>query len=54
MAGGIGRVRRDRVEEYLDARRRRWGCELAPLPDNLELTAADAAINRRAKLPVTA
>ena len=54
MAGGIGRVRRDRLGDYLDARRRRYGCELAPLPDNLELTAADTAINRRAKLPVTA
>ena len=54
MAGGIGRVRRDHVDDYLPARRRRFGCERVPLPDNLVLAAADDAINRRAKLPVMA
>ncbi len=51
MAGGVGRRRRDRAADYLPLRRRRFGCELAPLPDNLPLSQADEAINRRAKLP---
>jgi radical SAM superfamily enzyme YgiQ (UPF0313 family) len=52
MAGGYGRVRRDRVDDYLPLRRRRFGLELATLPANLPLSSADEAINRRAKLPV--
>jgi hypothetical protein len=50
MAGGVARVRLDRVTDYLDLRRRRFGVELAPLPSSLELSAADQEINRRAKL----
>jgi hypothetical protein len=52
MAGGTGRVRRDREAEYLPLRRRTFGFDRAPLPSNLTLSAADEAINRRAKLPV--
>jgi radical SAM superfamily enzyme YgiQ (UPF0313 family) len=52
MAGGILPVRRDHVEEYLPLRRRVYGLELASLPRNLALTAADEEINRQAKLPV--
>lgn len=51
MAGGIGRRRRDRAEDYADLRRRTWGFDLAPLPDNLALSAADDELNRHAKLP---
>ena len=52
MGGGIGRVRRDREADYLPLRRSTFGFDRAPLPANLPLSAADAAINRRAKLPV--
>lgn len=51
MAGGIGRVRRDRAADYAELRRRTWGFELAPLPANLALSGADEALNRQAKLP---
>jgi radical SAM superfamily enzyme YgiQ (UPF0313 family) len=50
MAGGNGRVRRDRVDDYLPLRRRLFGLERVPLPRSLALTAADQEINRRAKL----
>jgi hypothetical protein len=52
MAGGVGRVRRDRVEDYLPLRRRTFGFDLAQLPENLPLSPADEALNRRARLPV--
>ncbi|HSL84047.1 MAG TPA: radical SAM protein, partial [Thermoanaerobaculia bacterium] len=52
MAGGIGRVRRDGVADYAHLRRRTWGFDLAPLPDNLALSPADEELNRRAKLRV--
>jgi radical SAM superfamily enzyme YgiQ (UPF0313 family) len=52
MAGGIRRLRRDRAADYLPLRRRLYGFDLAPLPENLPLSAADEASNRRAKLPV--
>ncbi len=51
MAGGILRVRRDRAADYAGLRRARFGCDLAPLPRSLALSAADDALNRRAKLP---
>jgi hypothetical protein len=52
MAGGSLRVRRDRLTDYLPRRRRVYGFELAPLPPNLPLAAADEELNRRAKLPL--
>jgi radical SAM superfamily enzyme YgiQ (UPF0313 family) len=52
MAGGSFPVRRDRVQDYLPLRRRRFGLELASLPRNLALSPADEEINQRAKLPV--
>jgi pyruvate-formate lyase-activating enzyme len=50
MSGGIGRVRRDSVADYIAFRRSRYGIDLAPLPANLELSAPDAEMNRRVKL----
>jgi hypothetical protein len=50
MSGGIGRVRRDHVDDHLPLRRRYFGLDRVPLPRSLALTAADQAINRRAKL----
>ena len=52
MAGGVGRVRRDRAADYAALRRARFDCDLAPLPRSLSLSAADEALNRRAKLPI--
>jgi radical SAM superfamily enzyme YgiQ (UPF0313 family) len=52
MAGGTFRVRLDHVRDYRALRRRAWGLDLAPLPDNLALSAADEGLNRRAKLAV--
>jgi radical SAM superfamily enzyme YgiQ (UPF0313 family) len=52
MAGGVVRVRRDRASDYAALRRARFGYDLAPLPRSLALSAADEALNRRAKLPI--
>jgi hypothetical protein len=52
MAGGIGRVHRDHAADYAALRRARFGYDLAPLPRSLTLSAADDALNRRAKLPI--
>jgi radical SAM superfamily enzyme YgiQ (UPF0313 family) len=45
MSGGIGLVQQDHVSRYLELRRERFGCELVPLPDSLELSTSDAAFN---------
>jgi hypothetical protein len=45
MAGGIGRVRKDRAADYSELRRRTFGIDRAP-----PLSRADEEINRRAKL----
>ena len=50
MAGGIGRVRKDRAGDYSELRRRTFGIDRAPLPSSLPLSKADEEINRRAKL----
>ncbi len=41
MSGGVMRVRRDGVDDYLALRRHTFGCELAPLPRSLALPAAE-------------
>lgn len=41
MSGGFGKTKVDHVDEYLNLRRRMYGFELAPLPENLELPEAD-------------
>jgi radical SAM family protein len=46
MSGGVGHVKRDQVSDYLSLRRRRYGFDLLPLPQSLELSAADAQFNR--------
>jgi radical SAM superfamily enzyme YgiQ (UPF0313 family) len=55
MSGGIGRVRRDHLKDYLPKdylplRRARYGFDLVPLPRNLELSERDAEMNRRVKI----
>lgn len=54
MSGGIGIRKIDHVREYLPYRRKFFGDVLmgdfVPLPDNLELSAADEEINRKVNL----
>jgi radical SAM superfamily enzyme YgiQ (UPF0313 family) len=50
--GGLGVRCVDHVESHLPLRRRFYGFELAPLPQNLELSEYDRQLNARAKLPV--
>ena len=57
MSGGVMRVWRDRVDDYLSLRKEVFGFELVPLPRSLQLSAADSLLNRviipnvRASLP---
>jgi len=48
MSGGVDRVRLDYASDYASLRRNAYGFDLAPLPENLELSELDEAINRRA------
>jgi radical SAM superfamily enzyme YgiQ (UPF0313 family) len=42
MSGGIGRVFRDRAEDYRSLRKNRFGFDLVPLPASLRLSPEDA------------
>lgn len=46
MAGGVARVRRDHVGDYMPLRRKTYGFELAPLPRSLTLSEAESQWNR--------
>ena len=50
MAGGVGRVRLDRAEDYLALRRRFFERDLASIPRSLALSAEDERLNREARL----
>jgi hypothetical protein len=50
MSGGVGRVRIDSAIDYRELRKKQYGMELIPLPKSLELSKADADLNRRVKL----
>ncbi len=50
FSAGVRRRCVDHVDDYIDRRRERFGFDLAPLPRNLELSAHDEELNRRAKL----
>jgi hypothetical protein len=50
MAGGVGRVRLDRADDYRGLRRRVFGLDLATVPRSLALSAEDEALNRTARL----
>lgn len=52
MSGGVSRVRIDSMKDYSEFRREQFGIELAPLPKSLELSKADAELNRRVKLAI--
>jgi len=51
-AGGLGRASVDALDQYLDYRIRQFDYELVPLPDSLQLSPIDEALNRKAKLAV--
>jgi radical SAM superfamily enzyme YgiQ (UPF0313 family) len=50
MAGGVSRVRLDSAADYRELRLKQFDIDLAPLPKSLELSKADAELNRRVKL----
>lgn len=52
MSGGVWCVRRDSASDYRELRKRRFGVDLVPLPQSLELSEADAALNRRVKIAI--
>ncbi|MHB8743520.1 MAG: B12-binding domain-containing radical SAM protein [Sulfuricaulis sp.] len=56
MSGGVDRVRVDSASDYATLRRATYDIDLAPLPDNLMLSAYDENLNRladwRVKRPV--
>ena len=47
MSGGIKRVRLDGVDDYLSLRREAFGVELTPLPQSLQLPAAEIPLATR-------
>ena len=49
MSGGIGRVVVDSVSAYQELREKQFGFAQAPLPKSLQLSKADAELNRRVK-----
>ncbi|MFC1681259.1 B12-binding domain-containing radical SAM protein [Pseudomonadota bacterium] len=50
MAGGIGRVCLDRVEDYSYYRRKFFNIDTVPMPVSLKLSAKDRELNNTAKL----
>jgi hypothetical protein len=60
MSGGVLRLRRDGVNDFISLRKATFGFELAPLPRSLQLSAADSRLNGitkprgRASLPQAA
>jgi hypothetical protein len=52
MSGGIGRVRRDSFDDYRTLRINQFGFEQIPLPKSLQLSRADADLNRRVNIAI--
>lgn len=52
MSGGIGRVLVDSISAYRDLREKQFGFKQAPLPKSLQLSKADAELNRRVKFAI--
>jgi radical SAM superfamily enzyme YgiQ (UPF0313 family) len=53
MAGGVLRVCRDSASDYRHLRRKYYGLDLVPLPKSLDLSPADAELNRKARIAVS-
>jgi radical SAM superfamily enzyme YgiQ (UPF0313 family) len=45
MSGGVFRVRRDGIRDFISLRKEAFGFELAPLPQSLLLSAAESRLN---------
>jgi radical SAM superfamily enzyme YgiQ (UPF0313 family) len=45
MSGGVGRVVRDHVDDYLPLRIKTFGFDLVPLPKSLQLSAEELVLN---------
>jgi len=52
MSGGVGRVDVDSFSDYRELRKKQFGYERVPLPKSLQLSKADAELNRRVKLAI--
>ena len=52
MSGGVGRVRVDSQSDYAELRYTRFGFNQVPLPRSLQLSPADADLNRRVKIAI--
>jgi radical SAM superfamily enzyme YgiQ (UPF0313 family) len=52
MSGGISRVHLDSAADYRNLRKQQFDIDQAPLPKSLELSKADADLNRRVKLVI--
>jgi hypothetical protein len=52
MSGGVSRVRLDSAADYREFRKKQFHLEQVPLPKSLELSKADADLNRRVKLAI--
>lgn len=52
MSGGVGRVRVDSFSDYRELRRTTFGLDQVPLPKSLQLSKADAELNRRASIAI--
>jgi hypothetical protein len=46
MSGGLRRVLLDSVEDFLALRKETFGFELVPLPNSLQLPAAESLLNQ--------
>lgn len=47
MSGGMGKRKIDQVDEYIALRKEFFDVELAPLPNNLELSTTDKLLNKQ-------
>jgi hypothetical protein len=52
MSGGVSRVYLDSAADYREFRKKQFQLEQIPLPKSLELSKADADLNRRVKLAI--
>jgi radical SAM superfamily enzyme YgiQ (UPF0313 family) len=52
MSGGFRRVYLDSISDYREHRRRQFGFDQVPLPHSLQLSNADADLNRRVTIAV--
>lgn len=47
MSGGMGKIKHDNCNDYIHLRRKYYNIDLAPLPENLDLSSTDKLINKQ-------